>query len=256
MTAGLTVSAKDDGRLRPPNKTYIVMSVANEEATIEETIEGILSLQAEGLVVCLVMDFFSKDRTEDIVRSLIDVYPEKVELLFHSASSGFASCFLHGFKHALAQQATYVVEMDAGGSHQPTELLQFLAKLDEGYECVLGSRFAKGGSIASHPWHRRLLSKAGTFISNAVLGTRLTDMTSGFEAFRTDALSKLDLDSFLSTQADHLFNTELRYYMRKAKILEVPITYMGSSSTLRLRTVLRSLRLLFLLPRQDNARAL
>jgi hypothetical protein len=63
---------------------------------------------------------------------------------------------------------------------------------------------------------------------------------------------RLDLNAFLSK--GHMFQTEMRYYCRKFRIIEVPIHYICGSSTLNLRTVFRSLGILFRLPFQLNAK--
>lgn len=52
--------------------------------------------------------------------------------------------------------------MDGGGSHKPSEIPQFLQKMDEGYDCVWGSRFIAGGSMHDQPLYRRILSSGGT----------------------------------------------------------------------------------------------
>jgi hypothetical protein len=76
-------------------------------------------------------------------------------------------------------------------------------------------------------------------------------MTSGFEAFRAEALRTLNLDAFLSRA--HMFQTEMRYYCRHFLWVEVPITYVAGKSSLKARTVCRALRILVRLPFQRNA---
>lgn len=89
---------------------------------------------------------------------------------------------MEGFAKALSDNADYIIEMDGGGSHLPDELPQFIEKLNEGYDCVWGSRFVKGGEISNHPLYRRVLSSGGTFLSKLILDTKLKDMTSGYFA--------------------------------------------------------------------------
>ena len=97
--------------------------------------------------------------------------------------------------------------MDGGGSHLPGEIPLFIDKLEEGYECVWGSRFIPGGGLEDDPLYRRILSKGGTLLANYVLGTSLNDMTSGFEAFTKEVLEQFDFDRFLST--GHMYQTEM-----------------------------------------------
>ena len=87
-------------------------------------------------------------------------------------------------------------------------------------------------------------------MANLVLGTKLKDMTSGFEAFQADVLANMDLDHFLSK--GHMYQTEMRYYCRHYHTKEVPIHYIGSKSSLKLRSVTEALRILFQLKKNQR----
>lgn len=229
-------------------KTIIVMPVANEEATMGKILDEILALPYDNLYIYPVIDSYSKDRTEEIIRNKA-AQNEKVKCVFYKESKGVISCYLEGFRQALADGAERILEMDGGGSHLPSEIPQFLQRLDEGYDCVWGSRFMKGGSMREQPLYRQILSHGGTFLANLVLGTKLKDMTSGFEGFQRKVLENMNLDAFLST--GHMYQTEMRFYCRKLRTIEVPIHYVGSASSLKSSSVTEALRLLFQLRRNE-----
>ena len=229
-------------------KTIIVMPVANEEATMGQILDEILSLPYDNLYIYPVIDNYSRDRTEEIIRER-EKGSEKVKCIFHEKSDGVVSCYLEGFKRALADGAEQILEMDGGGSHLPSEIPGFLEMLDRGYECVWGSRFMEGGSMREQPLYRRILSQGGTILANLVLGTRLKDMTSGFEGFQRKVLESMDLDAFLSK--GHMYQTEMRYYCRNKDTIEVPIHYVGTASSLKTSSVTEALRLLFQLKKNE-----
>ncbi|TCL59419.1 dolichol-phosphate mannosyltransferase [Kineothrix alysoides] len=231
-------------------KTIIVMPIANEEATIGKVLDEILSLGYDNLYIYPVMDNYSKDKTQKIVEEF-EQKTDKVKLIFYKESYGVISCYLEGFRHALKDGAERIIEMDGGGSHLPAELPQFIEKLEEGYDCVWGSRFVTGGGVSNHPLYRRILSSGGTVLANAVLGTRLKDMTSGFEGFQRRILENMDLDKFLSK--GHMYQTEMRYYCRNYHTIEVPIHYVGSESSFRMKSVTEALRILFELKRNEKS---
>ena len=199
-------------------KTIIVMPVANEQETMATVIEDVLKLPYDNLYLYPVIDSFSKDRTEEIIRSYEKT--GRFKCIFFEGSTGVISCYLEGFRQAIEDGAEQIIEMDGGGSHSPSEIPLFLDKLDAGYDCVWGSRFIAGGGMEKDPLYRKALSKGGTILSNFVLNTSLKDMTSGFEAFTRDVLLKFDLSNFLST--GHMYQTEMRFYCRKYKTIEVP----------------------------------
>ena len=229
-------------------KTIIVMPVANEEKTMGAIIEEILALGYDNLYLYPVIDNYSKDNTEKIIRSYEAT--GKVKCIFYKESKGVISCYLEGYRRALDDGAEQVIEMDGGGSHLPSEIPQFIEKLEEGYECVWGSRFCPGGDISNHPLYRRILSSGGTILSNLVLGTKLKDMTSGFEAFKAEVLKEFDFDKFLST--GHMYQTEMRFYCRNKKAVEVPIHYIGGDSSLKFKSVKEALEILFKLKKHEK----
>lgn len=227
----------------------IVMPVANEEATMGTVLDQILALPYNELYIYVVMDSYSTDRT----RQIVEEYEEKtdrVKLVYYEKSYGVISCYLEGFRHALRDGAERIIEMDGGGSHLPEEIPQFMEKLEQGYDCVFGSRFVEGGGISNHPLYRRFLSSGGTILSNFMLGTKYKDMTSGFEGFQRQILEQMDLDRFLSK--GHMYQTEMRYYCRKFRYIEVPIHYVGSESSLKLKSVIEAIKILFLLRRNEK----
>lgn len=223
------------------------MPVANEGATMASVIEDILALPYDNLFLYPVIDSYSKDDTEKIIRSYENT--GRVKCIFFAESTGVISCYFEGFRQALNDGAEQIIEMDGGGSHSPSEIPQFIEKLDEGYECVWGSRFINGGGMESQPLYRRILSGGGTILANVVLGTKLKDMTSGFEAFTRETLMSLNLEKFLST--GHMYQTEMRYYCRDLNTVEVPIHYVGSSSSLKASSVTEALRILFELKKHE-----
>lgn len=227
-------------------KTIIVMPVANEEDTMRKVIEEILALPYDNLILYPVIDSFSKDRTEEIIRSY--EHTGRVKCIFYKESRGVISCYLEGYRQALKDGAQRIIEMDGGGSHLPKELPQFIEMLDKGYDCVWGSRFIKGGGLSNDPLYRRILSGGGTLLANLVLGTKLKDMTSGYEAFQRHVLESMNLDAFLST--GHMYQTEMRFYCRKLNTIEVPIHYIAGGSSLKFKAVTEALKILFML--KDN----
>jgi dolichol-phosphate mannosyltransferase len=133
--------------------------------------------------------------------------------------------------------------MDAGMSHDPAALPMFLRVLHEGNECAFGSRFINGGSIWQSTFKRRFLSKAGTFLSNFLLGTKMKDMTSGYQGFHVSVIRNLLQCNLLSK--GHFYQTEVRYLMRKYRYIEVPIHYRAPSPNVSVKSVQNSLSVLF-----------
>ena len=230
-------------------KTIIVMPVANEAETMAQVIDDIMALPYENLYYYPVIDDYSKDDTEKIIRQKAEGNP-RIKLIYYKESRGVISCYLEGYRQALLDGADRIIEMDGGLSHDPKQIPMYMDKLDQGYDCVWGSRFIKGGGVSDLPLYRRILSSGGTILANLVLGTRLKDMTSGYEAFQRHVLESINLDQIMST--GHMYQTELRYYCRNLNCIEVPIHYVGSSTGLKLQTVIEALEILFKLKKHER----
>ncbi len=230
-------------------KVGISMPIANEEATIGPFLDDFLRevSRPDGyhFNIYIIMDNFSKDKTFDIVKEMSEKEP-RIKLVFFKESTGVVSCYLKGFKCALADNCDFVIEMDSGGSHPPSKLKEILLALDkEGYDVAFMSRFMKGAGIENFPLYRRIVSKGGTVLANLWLGMDYSDATSGFEAFRGDVLRKFDLDSFISRGG--IYQTEMKYYCHRlnCKTKEIPFVYVGTTSAFKMKWIMIALKTLY-----------
>ena len=102
------------------------------------------------------------------------------------------SAYRAGFALVLARDPDVVVSMDVDLSHDPAVLPQMLRLLDAGADAVIGSRYVPGGATSDWPLHRRLLSRWGNRYTSLVLGLQLRDCTSGYRAYRAEALRAIE----------------------------------------------------------------
>jgi dolichol-phosphate mannosyltransferase len=152
--------------------------------------------------------------------------------------------YIRGYREALKNNHEIIIEMDAGLSHDPRAIPMFLRVLNEGNECAFGSRFINGGSISDSNWRRYFLSKTGTILSNMLLGTKMYDMTSGFQGFHAEVVREIRGITNLLSKA-HFYQTELRYLLRKTRFAEVPIHYKAPSPRVSKKAISNSFDVLF-----------
>jgi dolichol-phosphate mannosyltransferase len=100
--------------------------------------------------------------------------------------------------------------------------------MEQGMDCVFGSRFI--GRFEKSSLKRHFVSWGGTALANMLLGTRQTDMTSGFELFSRKTLAMV-ISRGIQSRA-HFFQTEIKTYCRNLEFVEVPITYRAASPRL------------------------
>jgi glycosyltransferase involved in cell wall biosynthesis len=229
-------------------KSGLVIPVANEEGSIGAFLDSVFAAMPadENFVLYMVMDNYSKDGTQRIINDRAG-RDQRVRLIWFPESTGPVSCRLRGFKVALQEGCDTIIEMDSGFSHPPSKLKEVLDALrNEHVDVVFMSRFLRGGGVKNFPFYRRVISWGGSLLSNLWLGTRFSDATSGFQAFKSHVLKAMDLDRFLSVGG--IYSTEMKYYCSHFRYKEIPFTYVGSTSNFRLKWVFIALKTLFLLP--------
>lgn len=222
------------------NNFALVIPMANEEKEFElfaNEIAIVLNRLNSGTVY-FVVDNESKDRTLESCRILSD-RDKRFITVWAPENRNVVDAYLRGYREALNNGHDLIIEMDAGLSHDPRAIPLFLRTLNEGNECAFGSRFINGGSIWNSSRYRTFLSRTGTILSNSMLGSRMHDMTSGFQGFHASVVKQFLTYPMLSKA--HFYQTELRYLLRKKKFREIPIHYRAPSPSVSSKAIKNSI---------------
>ena len=202
--------------------TLVIIPTYDERENLPSIVERALVATGDGVHV-LVVDDHSPDGTGDVADE-IALYRARVHVLHRAEKSGLGPAYLAGFDWAMRHGFDAVVEMDADGSHAPEDLPRLLAALGD-HDLVLGSRWVPGGRTERWPLRRRWLSRAGNRYTRIALGIDVRDATGGFRAFRTAALSRIDLRGVASQ--GYCFQVDLVWKALVAglSVTEVPIVF-------------------------------
>lgn len=191
-----------------------------------ESLERIIGRLRESVPTAdlLVVDDASPDGTGDLADRLAGA-DARISVMHRAAKDGLGKAYLAGFARAIAADYTYVVEIDADGSHDPAELPAMLRLAAEGADLVIGSRWVAGGAVRNWPWIRQAISRAGNAYSRWVLRSGIRDITAGFRVYRVTALERIELED-VSSQG-YCFQVELAWRLERAglQIAEHPITF-------------------------------
>jgi dolichol-phosphate mannosyltransferase len=135
----------------------------------------------------LVADDDSPDGTGDIVRGFMQRYPN---LAISSGSKrGLGAAYLRAMSYAIeCMNADVLISIDGDLQHDPHTILEFLQKIEQGYDIVCGTRYSHGGSTPKNwPLYRKAFSVVGNFIVQTVTGRfHLHDWTTGFRAIKRE----------------------------------------------------------------------
>jgi dolichol-phosphate mannosyltransferase len=200
-------------------KYLVVIPTYNEAKTITRTIKEVLSINAD--LSILVVDDSSPDGTRAIVQEGFGSEP-RVNLLVRNSKQGLGVAYLDGFNWAFSRGFDFIIEMDADGSHRAEDLVKLLSSSLQA-DLVIGSRWIAGGEVLNWPAVRVLISKVGNRYAKLMLGTNISDMTSGFRVFRAEFLKNLVSEPVSSH--GYSFQVELAYRASKlGRVVEVPIS--------------------------------
>ena len=219
----------------------VVIPLANEETTVTNFLNRIISyLGAEDRVFC-VFDNVCKDKTLVIVEEYSEKNP-RVQIVWAPENRCVVDAYFRGYKAAFDTGAQWILEMDGGLSHHPEEIPQFLDFINSDYDFVVGCRFMPGGTHTGSKL-RSFVSWAGGLLGNFMLGTRMRDMTGGFEMFSRKAMAHV-LENGVRSKAN-FFQTEIKYMLRNWNWIEVPINYISTQDNVPKNSIRESLCLLW-----------
>lgn len=202
----------------------IVCPMANESESAVPFVDSVLS-NCAGLgnkKFLAIVDHASADDTREVLETHATKTPE-LSVIWAPENRDVVDAYKRGYLEALQTAADWILEIDAGFSHRPSDIPFLLEKMRHGYDCVFGSRFCAGGSMVESPLARYWLSYGGTLVTNLLLGTKLTDMTSGFQLFTRESL-EIVLRRGIQSRGP-FFQTEMKTYCRELDVAEVPIQY-------------------------------
>lgn len=205
----------------------IVFPCRNEERTVAECVrEGWKALAAAGVSgEVLVVDNGSEDSSAAVAR-------KAGARVVSCATPGYGAALDHGVGRARGCQ---VLMLDADGSYDPKSLADFLCRLQEGYDLVIGNRFRGGIEKGAMPWKNQYLGNPVlSLLGRLMFGVPVGDFHCGIRAFRRESIRGLGLQSFGMEYASEMI---VRAGLAGLRIAEVPVILRrdrrGRSSHLR-----------------------
>ena len=200
-------------------KVSILIPVYNEAGTIEEIVARVQSVSLPLEKELIVIDDFSRDGTRERLKKIQQ--NGSVKVLYHDQNLGKGAALRTGFKSVTGD---IVIIQDADLEYDPKDYPKLLEPiLDDRADVVYGSRFLSGPHRVFYFWHT-VGNRFLTLLSNMLTDLNLTDMETGYKAFKTHVLREIRLRC-------NRFGFEPEFTAKAAKkrfrIYEVPISYSG-----------------------------
>ena len=217
------------------SKILIIIPAYNEEARIGDVILRVRDVQPDVSVV--IIDDGSHDNTAEAARTAGAV------VISHPFNLGYGVAIQTGYKYALAKGFDFVVQMDGDGQHDPAFIPQILAPVLQGEtDLALGSRFLGEESYDPSPVRRAGMAFFCKLLS-LLIGTKITDSTSGFQAFNRRVIRFFSTEIFPWDYPD----ADLLLTLHRAgfRIKEVPVRMYASVSGKSMHSGLKPIYYIF-----------
>jgi dolichol-phosphate mannosyltransferase len=170
----------------PPTLLSVLIPARNEEGSVCAAVRGVAStLSSRGIPhEIIVVNDGSTDQTSTLLHALAATLPE-LRVLDKAPPHGIGLALIHGLDHMRGDAVAIIM---ADESDSPEDLARYWELLCEGYDCVFGSRFIRGGCVRDYPPVKWVLNRlANTFI-RLLFAIRLNDTTNAFKAYRREVI--------------------------------------------------------------------
>jgi dolichol-phosphate mannosyltransferase len=208
-------------------RAVVCLPTYNERENLERMVRALGDVLPKGGSV-LVIDDDSPDGTGEIADRLAAELPW-VDVLHRPRKEGLGRAYVDGFRHALANGAELVLEIDCDFSHDPVDVPRLIAAVEEDADLALGSRYVPGGGTANWGLVRRLLSR-GASIYTRVLLMPIHDATGGFKCFRRHVLESIELETIDAAGYVFQIETTFRALRKGFRVVEVPIRFVDRTA--------------------------
>jgi glycosyltransferase involved in cell wall biosynthesis len=202
----------------PDPLVTLVIPVFNEAASLHDVLDRVYDLALQSEVIAV--DDGSSDATAEILRSYSQSHGTTV--LRHEANRGKGAAVRTGIAHS---SGDIVVLQDADMEYDPADVLELIRPIVEGYaDVVYGSRLTGGRPQRAYLFWHLLGNRMLALLTNVLWNTTLSDMETGYKAFRGEIIRSFDLRS-----DDFRIEPEITAEVlhRRLRLYQTPIAYYG-----------------------------
>lgn len=199
-------------------KLSVVIPAHNEEGSIGETL-ALVSRKLQGAGIpyeIIVVD----DNCSDATATVALAGDDNIRLVTNTGRNGFGMAVRAGLA---AARGDAVAVMMADLSDSADDLLLYYQTLQEGYDCVFGSRFIRGGRVVDYPPHKLLMNRAANLFIRLLFGLRYNDITNAFKCYRREVIETMQ--PLISPHFNLTVEMPLKAIIRGFRYTVVPITW-------------------------------
>jgi dolichol-phosphate mannosyltransferase len=201
----------------------IVIPAHNEEHNLVATVEGLAQrLESERIPhEIVIVDDNSSDGTAATAAALA-ARLRQVRIVTRRQMPGFGRAVRAGLDAIRGDAVTIVM---ADRSDDPVDVVRYYRKLEEGYDCVFGSRFRAASRVEHYPQAKLVVNRIVNHAIRWIFWTRFNDLTNAFKAYRSDVIRACA--PYSSSHFNLIIEMSLSALIRRYHIAEIPINWYG-----------------------------
>lgn len=204
----------------------VLIPARNEQDCVADTVQHLHLELARNQIPheIVVIDDGSSDGTWEVLQSLVPGNPA-LRPVRNTGPHGFGRAVTHGIDVA---RGDAIVVMMADESDDCRDVVKYWTLLNEGWDCVLGSRFVKGGGVIDYPWVKLRLNRLVNLFIRVLFKIPHNDITNAFKAYRRTTLD--GCRPFLSPHFNLTVELPLKAIVRGYTWTAVPVTWRNRRS--------------------------
>lgn len=216
-------------------KLSVIIPAHNEEKNIGQCLDELRHVLCDVHGIdheIIVVNDCSHDGTEAVVGAQME-HDSHLRRISRSAPNGFGRAVRSGLE---AVTGDIVVIYMADLSDDPEDVIAYYRKIEEGYDCVFGSRFTRASTVKKYPIVKRIVNRIVNRCIQVLFWTRCNDLTNAFKAYRTSVIR--DCGPYVASHFNITLEMSLGALIRKYNITQIPIRWYGRSwgmSNLKIR---------------------
>lgn len=204
-------------------KLSVVIPAYNEEKNIGNTIAELQKVIQEECIPyeIIVVNDNSRDKTKEIIESFI-AEDSNVRIVNRTPPGGFGRAIRTGLE---AVEGDVVIIYMADLSDAPKDLVKYYRKIEEGYDCVFGTRFSRHSTVKQYPKVKLLVNRIVNKLIQVMFWTKHNDLTNAFKAYRTHVIR--ECGPYHASHFNITIELSINALIRKYTIAKVPINWYG-----------------------------
>jgi dolichol-phosphate mannosyltransferase len=214
-------------------RASFVIPAHNEEKNIANTVQNLRGVlrEAEVPYEIIVVNDNSTDGTKEVIQKLI-AEDGCIKTIDRTPPGGFGRALRSGLECVTGD---IVMIFMADCSDDPKDAVRYYRKIEEGYDCVFGSRFRRESTVENYPWLKLCINRVVNRVIQVLFWTPFNDLTNAFKAYRTHVIR--ECGPYRSSHFNITVELSLSVLTRKYNVAEIPISWYGrtwGSSSLKL----------------------